>query len=69
VSIGFSKTPVYFTSLAGLSSHWNIVGATSVYLATPKGFRVYVRWADEKPLTIVKASQSGWYIQWVGIED
>ena len=42
----FTSTPRYFTTLGGNSSHWATTGATSIYNATPTGFRVYVRWSD-----------------------
>jgi hypothetical protein len=64
---GFGTTPLYFTSLGGNSSHWATVGATSVYTATPTGFRVYVRWVDYSPLTPAQANSLGWHINWLGI--
>src|ERR1051325_4159286 len=48
----FAQTPLYFTSLGGISHHWATAGATSIYSATPTGFRIYVRWAEGAPLTI-----------------
>jgi len=39
---GFAETPVYMTSLGGNVNHWRTCGATSVYGATPTGFRIYV---------------------------
>jgi hypothetical protein len=65
---GFSATPLYFTSIGGNSSHWATTGATSIYLATPTGFRVYVRWSDAAPLTPAQANGFQWHINWVGFE-
>src|SRR5438105_15297019 len=66
-SAGFTTTPVYVTSLAGNSSHWATTGASSVYNPTPTGFRVYVRWVDNSPLTPATANGFQWRISWVGM--
>jgi hypothetical protein len=63
----FPSTPVYITSLGGDNSHWATIGATSIYKATPTGFRVYVRWVDYGPLTPAQANSLKWYINWTGI--
>jgi hypothetical protein len=62
---GFTTTPIYITSLGGTSAHWHTTGATSIYLPTPRGFRVYVRWANGGPLTPAVANQNGWHINWI----
>ncbi|HOO54550.1 MAG TPA: hypothetical protein PLM24_00200 [Methanothrix sp.] len=41
-SAGFTETPIYITSLGGNVNIWRTTGATSVYCATPTGFRIYV---------------------------
>lgn len=64
----FSTTPVYVTSIGGNSSHWATTGATSIYEASPTGFRVYVKWSDSNPLTPVQANGWKWHINWIGIE-
>ena len=64
---GFTGTPLYFTSLGGASSHWATTGATSIYLPTATGFRVYVRWVDGLPLTPATANAHGWHINWLAI--
>jgi hypothetical protein len=66
-SAAFSTTPIYVTSIGGNSSHWATVGATSIYSATPTGFRVYVRWADNSPLTPAQANGFQWHIKWIGM--
>ncbi len=63
----FSSTPIYVTSLGGNSSHWQIVGATSIYSPTATGFRVYLRWLDGNPLTPAQANSLGMCINWHGI--
>ena len=64
----FFSIPVYTTSIGGTSSHWATTGATSVYLATITGFRVYVRWANGSPLTPAQANGWQWHINWIGME-
>ena len=63
-------TPVYVTSLGGLSNHWATTGASSVYNATATGFRIYVRWANGNPLTPANANQAAWqwHINWIAME-
>jgi bacterial leucyl aminopeptidase len=63
----FTTTPKYVTSIGGASSHWATTGATSIYSATPTGFRVYVRWSDGSALTTAQANSFQWHINWVGI--
>jgi hypothetical protein len=64
-SAQFTSTPVYITSLGGNGPHWATTGATSIYLPTPTGFRVYVRWANGGSLTPDVANQNGWHINWI----
>ncbi len=62
------------TSIGGTSSHWATVGATSVYpipsstVPTATGFRIYIRWVDNSPLTPAQANGFGWHINWIGYE-
>lgn len=65
---GFTTTPLYITSLAGDHYHWETTGATSIYEATPKSFKVYVRWPDNPlPLTPEKANEYNWHINWLAV--
>ena len=43
---GFSSVPNYVTSLAGNSNHWITTGASSVYLLTEDGFRIYIHYLN-----------------------
>lgn len=61
-------TPVYVTSIGGNSSHWATTGATSIYLPTATGFRVYVKWANNNPLTPVQANGWQWHINWIAMD-
>ena len=65
---GFTATPRYITALHGASNHWATTGATSVYIPSPTGFRIFVKWSDANPLTPANAQGLGWYIQWIGIQ-
>ena len=64
----FTAAPVYVTSIGGSSSHWATTGATSVYFPTATGFRVYVKWSDNSPLTPAQANGNQWHINWIGME-
>jgi hypothetical protein len=64
----FTTTPKYLTSLGGTSSHWAATGVTSIYDATPTGFRVYVRWSNGSALTPAQANSFQWHVNWLGVE-
>lgn len=61
-------TPVYVTSLGGNNAHWATTGATSIYLPTATGFRVYVRRWDSTPITPAQANGWQWHINWIAME-
>ena len=65
------SVPTYTTALLGTTGHWDTAGATSLYElpTTPwsRGFRVYVKRPDGRPLSPQEARDSGWFICWVGI--
>ena len=60
----FPYIPDYHTTLHGSLGHWITTGVTSIYNATPTGFRVYVRRADGGPLTPTDATNNGWSVRW-----
>ncbi len=64
---GFEQTPFYVASLHGRSSHWSTTGGSSIYLPKPTGFRIYVRWSNQNPLSPADAKKLGWHIQWVAV--
>lgn len=64
---GFSRLPVYVTSLGGHAHHWEAIGGASVYQPTASGFRVYVRFASGAPLTPGYANSQGWVVNWIGV--
>jgi hypothetical protein len=63
-SAGFSATPLYFTSLGGHTNNWLARGVTSIYHPTPRGFRVHLSYPE---LTVTKAKEWGWYINWMAV--
>jgi hypothetical protein len=65
----FTSTPRYVATIGGNSSHWSTTGASSIYNATPTGFRVYLRWSDGSSLTPAQANSFQWHINWMGIEE
>jgi len=65
----FTKTPRYIATIGGNSSHWTTTGISSIYNATPNGFRVYLRWSDGSALTPAQANSFQWHVNWIGIEE
>ncbi|MFE2106233.1 hypothetical protein ACFXAF_10230 [Kitasatospora sp. NPDC059463] len=64
----FAETPVYTANLCGRDSMWTTTGGNTIYTPTAKGFRIYVRWQDGRPLSVEYAVSHGWYISWVATE-
>lgn len=60
--------PIYITSIGGNSSHWATTGATSVYMPTATGFRIYIRWANGASITPAMANQWEWHINWIAVQ-
>lgn len=65
----FTKTPNYVISIHGNGNHWNLLGTASVYNPTPKGFQVYLRWANDKELTPAYANEQNWRVAWIAVEN
>ena len=64
----FSSTPVYVTSLEAPTSHFATVGASSVYAASPTGFRIHIKFVDGSELTPELANHYQWTVNWIGME-
>jgi hypothetical protein len=65
---GYSRAvPAYITSLEGANFHGETIGATSIYLARPRSFRVYVRFVSGAPITPAFANQNEWRINWIAV--
>ncbi len=65
----FTNTPRYITSMGGTSSHWMTTGATSIYMPTATGFRVYVRGDNGYVVRTTQATNYGYHINWMAIGD
>ncbi|HIK07997.1 MAG TPA: RICIN domain-containing protein [Trichormus sp. M33_DOE_039] len=69
---GFSRTPIYVTSIGGDAWHWGTTGGSSVYNATEKGFRIEIRFEGDfssgAALTPEKANEYKWHVNWIAIE-
>jgi RHS repeat-associated protein len=61
---GFAQTPLYLTSLGGTTNHWTAKGATSIYLPTPTGFRVYLNYPG---ITPALANAYSWHLKWQAV--
>ncbi|CAF4209983.1 unnamed protein product [Rotaria magnacalcarata] len=65
----FNAIPIYFTSMAGLGSHWVLVGYTSISIATNISFTIYASsWVNWNSTEMVANAQiSLWNVNWLGI--
>jgi len=68
---GFTRTPIYVTSIGGDKYHWGTTGASAVYNATEKGFRIAIRFEGDftgVAITPETANEYKWHINWIAIE-
>ncbi len=63
----FASAPQYYTSIGGLGSHFELVGASAIYSPTANGFTVYLKKNDGSALEAANAVSGGWFINWQGI--
>ncbi|MDG1333473.1 MAG: hypothetical protein P8P74_14145 [Crocinitomicaceae bacterium] len=63
----FASTPQYFTSIGGLGSHFELVGASAIYSPSSNGFTVYLKKNDGSTVSPADAVSGGWYLNWQGI--
>lgn len=65
----FNSTPLYFTSIAGISSHWDLIGYGAIYSATPSSFMIYARSFSGLNSTVLLtlATARQWNVNWFGI--
>jgi len=57
-------TPMYFTSIAGDSRHWEVDGIKAIYSPSPSGFTIYLRDELSDYLTPEMANYLRWNMQW-----
>ncbi|CAF0807628.1 unnamed protein product [Adineta ricciae] len=65
----FTSTPLYFSSMTGITNHWITTGYTAIYYASQNGFTVYARAVYNLNSTqlLAAAQQYQWSINWCGI--
>ncbi|CAF4731562.1 unnamed protein product, partial [Rotaria sp. Silwood2] len=65
----FTSTPVYFTSMAGDTVHWELVSYNAIYVPTKNSFTIYVRalngWNSTDMFT--NSQLYRWNVNWFGI--
>jgi len=61
---GFVKVPTITTSLEGDGNHWTALGGSSVYSASHRGFRIYVRFGGVRK---GKAKSWKWNVEWIAV--
>jgi hypothetical protein len=65
----FSSTPLYFTSMAGITVHWILTGYGAIYSPTKNAFRIYGQSASITNGTqLLSYSQTDqWSVNWFGL--
>jgi hypothetical protein len=63
----YSAAPRYFTSIGGLGSHFELVGASAIYNPSATFFTIYVKKGDQSGLSVADAVAGGWFINWTAI--
>lgn len=66
----FSTTPVYVISVGGDAYQFGLQGTSTIYRATKREFRVWVRFifGYTYDLTPEFANKNRWHVNWIGIE-
>lgn len=59
---GFSKEPIYVTSIAGKRNHWRTTGSSELYSKTATGFRIYIH---RPGITTSDANSWKWHMNWM----
>jgi hypothetical protein len=65
----FPATPLYFTSISGISSHWIIFGVGAIVQPTNQSFQIYARsiLAGFSATLLYNYSQTyAWDVDWIG---
>lgn len=68
-SCNFNRTPLYFTSMNGLGSHYGLSSFGAIYYASSTSFTVYVQnffgWSSSTLLSL--AAANAWNVAWFGL--
>jgi hypothetical protein len=70
---GFSQAPLVFINVHGNNHTWELTGTASAYDLFSKGFKVYVKFPDDRTAKQIKlspqlANDYRWQVQWLAIE-
>jgi len=65
----FNSTPLYFTSIAGDTLHWGLIGYGAIYSPTRSSFRIYARSTLDanNAITLSLSVTYKWNVNWFGI--
>lgn len=68
-SCNFISTPFYFTSLAGVTQHWDLGGYSAIYGATKNSFTIYTYslTGTNSTVSLNRTQTYQWNINWFGI--
>ena len=65
----FPETPLYFTSISGMSNHWTLFGYGAIVQPTNESFQIYGRsiLAGIGAKQLYNSSQTdAWDVDWIG---
>jgi len=67
----FNSTPLYYTSVDGISDHYDLIGYTAIYDATKNSFKIYSRsfmtYNSDAAAMLSDSQTKQWRINWLGI--
>ncbi|CAF1534206.1 unnamed protein product, partial [Adineta steineri] len=68
-SCNFNSTPLYFTSMAGTSDHWSLIGYTAIYRPSSNVFTVYARstYYPNGTFLLIESQTFQWNVNWFGL--
>ena len=68
-SCNFSRTPLYFTSMAGTGSHYGLTGYGAIYSSSNNSFTIYIQnvfsWSSTTMTSL--ANSNVWNVNWFGL--
>ena len=65
----FTRTPIYFTSLAGTSSHWSMTSYMAIHAPTNTSFTIQLRGLGTVSASLVMNYSTSyfWNVNWAGV--
>lgn len=64
-NLHLTSVPQVFTSIRGLTSHWTVMGTTSIYDLSSHGFSVYIFNKDAVPDLVKFANDNDWVLEYI----